>query len=398
MKKIALDCRTILNPGFGEGAGVGHYTYYLVQHLLKINTENEFILFFDKQAGREIVQSLVNNQPRVQIRFFPFHEYRHYLPGFYSHLLISAVIAREQPDLLHIPGGVIPLSYPRKVVLTVHDLAIYKHPEYFPKQTLSTKVLYPQSLKKAFHLIAPSQQTARDLEEIFKIKKEKISVIYEGVAPRQPLFDVDIIAKEDVIDLEDLEEKYKIKTPYFFFLGTIEPRKNIEFLVKAFSLLLEKNPSLNIQLVLAGARGWKNERIFRTIEEVNKKYASKDPVINYLGYVPHQDKWALFEKAIAFLYPSLYEGFGLPPLEAMAVGTPVITAATSSLLEVVGSGGILLDPQDLSGWVNHLEKILKDSEFRANLSKKAKERSSSFSWSKCAEETMELYQRLLREQ
>lgn len=393
--KIAIDCRTILNPGFGEGAGVGHYTYYLVWHLLRLSAETEFVLFFDKRLGQEAINSLIGKHPRVQARFFPFHEYRKFLPGVYSHLLAGAAIAREAPDILHVPGGNLSLSYPGKTILTVHDLAIYRHPAWFPFQPLSVKMLYPQSLRKADHLIVPSNQTAEDLQKIFGVRKEKISVIYEGVEARGRLFDMDILSKEDVMDIEDLKEKYKIYQPYLFYLGTIEPRKNLEFLIKVFDDLLEQDIQPLPQLVLAGARGWKYENIFKIIDKVNKKYSAQGEVIKYIGYVPHRDKWALFENAAVFVYPSLYEGFGLPPLEAMASGTPVLAANTSSLPEIIGKGGILLEPNDRKAWIIALTETLKKPQQELlELGEAGKKQAKKFSWSRCAEETFEIYQRL----
>lgn len=394
MAKIAIDCQTIINPLFGEGAGVAHYTYHLVWHLLRLSTEDEFLLFFDRKIGRNVVDKLIGSRGKVRVFYFPDHDYSHYLPGYYSHLLKSAFFARENPDLLHIPGGNIPLGYKGKVVLTVHDLAIFKHPEWFPFEPLSRYFLYPQSLKRASAFIVPSNQTASDLKEIFKISNKPIAVIYEGVQAKSKLFDQDIYSPEDIIDQEDLIKKYKIEFPYVFFLGTIEPRKNLEFLIRVFDLFSQKHPGKIRQLVLAGASGWKNENVFKAIEKANRRHQRK--IINYLGYVPHEDKWALFENALAFLFPSLYEGFGLPPLEAMALGTPVISSNRASLKEVVDHGGILLDPDDYYGWLKALEMLL-DQDFREKLIAQGKKQAQKFSWSRCAEQTLEFYYQVLEE-
>ncbi|MDP3244680.1 MAG: glycosyltransferase family 1 protein [bacterium] len=389
--RIAIDCRTILNPGFGQDAGVGHYTYYLVWHLLRSSPTTDFVLFFDKELGQDAIDALVGDHSHCKMERLPFSAFRRYVPGLYSHFLISAAIARQQPDLLHVPGGGLPLTYKGKTVLTVHDLAIFRHPEWFPSQLIATKLLYPKSLRQADHLIVPSKQTAKDLKEIFKIKDEKISVIYEGVVKHRRLYDVDVVSKKDVIDIDDLTRKYGVKQPYIFCLGTIEPRKNLEFLLETYELWRKQNPSQSAQLVLAGGRGWKYGGIFKKIDEVNNKYSQ---AVNYLGYAPHQDKWALLENAACFVFPSLYEGFGLPVLEAMASGTPVIASQNGSLPEVVGRGGLMLKPDDHLAWVKALEKIIGNLREQSRLIKEGKKQAEKFTWENCAEKTLEVYRKL----
>lgn len=390
--KIAIDCRTILNPGFGQEAGVGHYTYYLVWHLLRLNPETEFVLFFDKQLSAEAVNALVGEHTKCRVERLPFSAYRRYMPGLYSHFLTSAAIARHEPDILHVPGGGLPLSYKGKTVLTVHDLAIFKHPEWFPSQFIATKFLYPKSLRLATHLIAPSKQTAKDLQDIFKIKSKKISLVHEGVQKHQHIYDVDIVSKNDVIDTDDLARKYGVKQPYLFCLGTVEPRKNLEFLLEVYELWRRQDTHQQAQLVLAGGRGWKYGGVFKKIDKVNKKFSQ---AVNYLGYVSHQDKWALLENAACFVFPSLYEGFGLPVLEAMLSGTPVIASCKGSLAEIAGRGVLTPKSDDQKVWVKAIEKILNDSDARSRLIESGKKQAEKFTWEKCAQETFQVYKKLV---
>lgn len=389
--KIAIDCRTILNPGFGEGAGVGHYTYYLVHHLLRLDAENEYVLFFDRQLGMEAIKKIINGRPATAYRFFSFHEYRQYLPGVYPHLLVGAAFAKERPDIVHVPGGNIPASYRGQTVLTVHDLAIFRHPEWFPFQPIATRLLYPQSIRRAARLIVPSQAVAADLRELFHVPESKITVIPEGVAAKAPLYDTDIVSGNDVTDRADIERKYKIRSPYFFSLGTLEPRKNLEMLVRAYGDFCDQMKGEAPQLVIAGGRGWKYDGIFRAIAAQNRRHPFS---VHSIGYVPHSDKWALLKHAEAFLFPSLSEGFGLPPLEAMSMGTPVICSHTSSLPEVVADAGILLDPKNVEGWTRAMERILKNKPLREELSVKGKARVKRFSWMRTAEMTLEVYQKI----
>lgn len=389
--KIAIDCRTILNPGFGEGAGVGHYTYYLILHLLRLDAENEYILFFDKRLSEEAIRALIGGRPRTSYRFLPFHEYRKYLPGFYQHLLVGAAFAKERPDILHIPGGNIPASYGGKTVLTVHDLAIFRHPEWFPFQPISTRLLYPQSLRRASRLIVPSVSVACDVRELFHIYEGKVSVVPEGVDLQVSPYDQDIVSCEDVTDRGDLERKYKIHSPYLLSLGTLEPRKNLEMLIRAFGDFCDREQGRSAQLVLAGARGWKHEGIFRAMGEVNRRHPF---AVHSIGYVPHGDKWALMRHAECFLFPSFYEGFGLPPLEAMSAGTPVICSDTSSLPEVVGSAGILVRPDQPEEWSRAFERVLKNKPLREELVLKGKAQAQKFTWMRTAEMTLNAYQKI----
>lgn len=399
--RIAIDCRTLLNPGFGENAGVGHYTYYLLLHLLRLDRENEYILFFDPAIGTSAIQSLVGGRPNTHVRFFPFHAYREYLKGAYSELLTTSAIARTRPDLLHIPGGRIPLTYRAKTVLTVHDLAIMEHPEWFPKQNFATRYLYPKSIANATHIIAVSNATKLDLEKLFSVPSSKISVVYEGVnTEHAKLFTNTTTDREHVIHPAELKHFYKINFPYLLFLGTIEPRKNIVGLLHAFKRLLHSGAMFhNIQLVIAGAKGWHHNNIFELISTINNEFHDKleHTPINYIGYVQHRYKWLLLKHALAFVFPSFYEGFGLPILEAMSQGTPVVSSDIASIPEIVGDAGILIDPHDKHALFHALRSIILDQTLRTSLAKKAPLQANKFTWEQTAKETLKVYQQVARQ-
>lgn len=390
-----------MNPGYGENAGIGHYTYYLVNNLLKIDKQNEYVLFFDNLLSKNAVESITAGVPNAKIKFFPFHRYKHYLPLAFSHLLVASALEKEKLDVFHSPAYVLPLAYRGKSVVTVHDLAIYKHPEWFPKkflvgQKFSTKVLVPESLKKAKKIIAVSEYTKKDIKSIFKIADEKIDVVYEGVEFRAlPEKGEGVCGLEGKICFDDLKTKYGLKDDYILFLGTIEPRKNIGALVRAFADLAKKNRKIGqkFQLVLAGAKGWKYEKIFEEIDSSDKKFGSKN-VIKYVGYIPSQEKIFLMKYAACFVFPSLYEGFGLPALEAMSLGVPTITSNRSSLPEVAGEGAITVDPENPEAISSVLEKVLADRKLRDALSKKGVAQAEKFSWEKCAEKTLAVYKYL----
>lgn len=377
--KIGIDCRTILNPLKGERAGVGYYTYYLVKHLLKLDKKNQYVLFFDYR----VKDTSPFKQKNVVIKYFPFSQYKKFLPFSYSHMLISAFLIRENLDLYHSPANVIPYAYNKPSVVTVHDLAIYKHPKFFPSgQKFSTKFLVPKSLKKTKKIIAVSETTKKDIVKLFKIPAAKIKVIYEGFAGD----------KVKVAEAATLK-KYKLASPYILFVGTIEPRKNLVGLIQAFAEVNKDRRLKNYQLILAGAEGWKDEKVFKTIQDL--KLGMK---IKYLGYVSHDDKLNLMRRATCFVFPSFYEGFGLPVLEAMAIGTPVITSNLSSLPEVAGQAAILVNPAKKEEITKALKKVLGNEHLRQQMSNNGREQARKFSWSKCVQETLKVYQGVFKAQ
>ncbi|MFA5029712.1 MAG: glycosyltransferase family 1 protein [Patescibacteria group bacterium] len=423
--RIGIDCRTILSPGAGEAAGVGHYTHFLVKNLIDLGQDHVFVLFFDKRF-RGVNE--FKNYKNVEIRFFPFYQYKKYLPLAYSQMLISAFLSRERLDVFHSPANTTPLLYKRPSVVTVHDLAIYKYPRFFPstflnRQTFATKVLVPSSLTRAEKIIAISKNTKRDIIEEFGIEENKIEVVYNGVT---------IDSKDCPGDGEfkNLKKKYGLTDNYVLFVGTIEPRKNLINLVKAFRnlKLVYDSPIKDCQLIIAGASGWSNEGIFEAIADANasiigqkKRRSGKErrsgfdirseakkgkqgerrhdfdrrfgQPIKHLGYISYCEKILILKHATCFVFPSLYEGFGLPILEAMSLGVPVITSNVSSLPEVAGEdNALLVNPNKESEIADALQQIFTDSGLRESLAVNGQERAKEFNWKKCAEETLAVYE------
>lgn len=374
--RIGIDCRTILDPDHGEAAGVGHYTYHLVDNLLKIDKKNQYILLFDQGVGDAGYFKRKNSL----IKFFPSHEYKKFLPLVYSHLLCSAILERENLDVFHSPASTIPLCYSKNAVITTHDLAIYKNPKWFPKQIFATRISVPQSLKKAKKIIAVSSYTASDLEKFLKIPKEKIVVIYNGVESRRNL------NKIKPEDQEKIKKKFDIRQDFILFIGTIQPRKNIEGLLLAFDKLRGGEIFKNYQLVIAGKKGWGYKSVFEKIKELalTKK-------ILFCDYVSPETKIRLLNAASVFVFPSFYEGFGLSILEAMREGTPVITSNTTSMPEVAGKAGYLINPYKINEISRALSKVLTDKNLRQRMIKAGYEQAKKFSWEKCARETLEVY-------
>lgn len=373
--KIGIDCRTILNPKLGERAGVGHYTYYLVKNLIKYDKKNEYVLFFDWRF-RNMKEF---EQPNVKVKNFPFSQYNKFLPFAYSHMLISAYLAKEGLDVFHSPISSLPLTYPKKEIITVHDLAIYKNPAWFPSQIFSTKLLVPQSLRKANKIIAVSESTKRDLKNIFNVAAKKVKVIHEGV----------VVQKFKMRSKKiDSLKKFMLWPKFILFIGTLEPRKNVVALIRAYKKLIERNLEFkNYQLILAGNKGHKSSEVFDSIkaQKVGKQ-------VKYIGYVTHNQKIELLKRAVCFVFPSSYEGFGLPVLEAMALGTPVITTNVSSLPEVAGKAALLIDPDKEQDITKALKRLLGDKQLQSRLKRAGLARAKEFSWEECAKETIEVYE------
>src|SRR3990170_5132299 len=196
--RIGIDARIILNPEKGDAIGVGHYTYQLIRHLLDIDKENEYVLFFDFRVREKDVKKF--SQPNVKIKFYPFSDYKKYLPGAYNEILGTATLVKENLDILHTtsPMSRIPVSYRGKTIVTIHDLAVYKVPDVFPSlASTKTRAVLNLMISKADRIIAVSESTKKDICEIFKCPKDKIKVIYSGFDKR--LFEESGITREKVL-------------------------------------------------------------------------------------------------------------------------------------------------------------------------------------------------------
>jgi glycosyltransferase involved in cell wall biosynthesis len=385
--KIAVDCRALSAPG-GEFAGVGHYVRHLVTHLLRQDEEHHWSLVFDDRAASPLVHEIMGSNPRVRAVSVPLYRWKRALPYAYSHHLVASAFAQSHADVTHFTSGSLPLGFHGRSIVTVHDLAIYQHPEWFPGgQFFSRRLVVPASLERASRIIAVSETTKRDTIAQFGTDSAKIDVVYGGVEHRPvPAWAADTL------------KRHNLKRPYLLFLGTLEPRKNIESIVRAYSTLARRFPKLvaDVDLVIAGGAGWKSDGLRQLVDDANKTFGHSGPRIRTLGYVPAVDKSSLLSQALAFVFPSLYEGFGLPPLEAMSFGVPVVASSRGALVEVVGRAGILVDPLDVAELVLALKHLLEDPKKRAEWGAKALIRSQEFSWERAAGETLEVYRRATR--
>jgi glycosyltransferase involved in cell wall biosynthesis len=273
------------------------------------------------------------------------------------------------PDLFFGPHGQLPLgSVGCPSVITIHDVAIYLRPQWFPSgQPLSTRLVVPRSIEHATRLIAVSHNTAADVAELFGRRPEEITVVHHGVsADFRPL---------PVDELEETRRRLELPDRFILFVGTIEPRKNLTTLLDAWAAVPDRP-----DLVIAGGWGWKYEPIRDHIERLGGG-------IHLLGPVQPEDLPALYNLATALAHPAHYEGFGLTPLESMACGTPVVSSDAASLPEVVGDAALLVNPTDVDGWTDALDRVLHDPGLASDLRRRGILRAAEFSWSKAASRT-----------
>ena len=381
--RIAIDCRPVVGPDRGEMAGIGHYARFLARHLLKIDEENEYVLFFDERASRGLIGEILGSARNAEAVRLPLSRFKKFLPYAYSHRYVSSAIAKAEADVYHGTTGSLPMAYRGRSVITVHDLAIYARPDWFPGgQFFSRRFVVPASVRNATKVIAVSHFTKSEIQRVFAVPSDKIAVVHEGVEPPPP-------------DAWETPAPKELRKPYILYLGTIEPRKNVEGLVRAYAALAERHPKLvgATELVIAGGRGWKSEKAFAAIEEANKRLAHSGPRVRVLGYVPEKEKHALMAHAMMFVFPSWHEGFGLPVLEAMNLGVPVIATNVTALPEIAGRGAALLvDPGSEAELALAMKHLLEDDLKRAELGRRGLERSTEYRWDKTAGETLEVYE------
>ena len=384
--RIGIDARSILNPEKGDAIGIGHYTYQLVRHLLKNDQENEYVIFFDFRVREKDVKKFT--KPNTKIVFFPFSDYKRYMPGAYSEILVTATLQREKLDVLHTASFVnrIPLGYRGKTVVTFHDMSMYNIPECLPTtRYIANKTIAKLMARRADKIIAVSNYLREDLRKFLKVKDEKISLVYSGLDER--------FFENPELDVAKALGKFGIEKKYILFLGTLEPSKNITRLLNAFSDFKQrekqKTGKFGYQLVLAGKEGWKSKEYRQMVKDLK---LSKDVI--FTGYVIGDDLVPLFKNAEFFIMPSLYEGFGMTVLEAFATRSPAIISRVSSLPELAGDAAYYINPLDTEQMTNAMILFAENEDVRSKYKSAGFEQAKKFDWNKCALETLEIYKSL----
>ena len=345
--------------------GTEVYSRRLVQAMLALDSPHRFRLYFRSPPPAGVF-------PGAELRVMPF-------PRLWTHARLSWEMVRRPPDVLFVPAHVLPLVHPRASLVTVHDLGYLHFPEAHPwRQRLYLDLSTRWSARAAAHLLADSEATKADLVARYGTPAGKISVAYPGRDPGlAPVRDPGLV--------EAAKARYGIAGEYFLYLGTLQPRKNLARVIDAFAQM-----KAGTTLVLAGKRGWLYDDLFAQVRRLGLEGRVVFP-----GYVRDEDKAALLSGALAFVFPSLYEGFGLPVLEAQACGCPVIASTTSSLPEVAGDAALLVDPGDAGAIGGAMERVAKDRGLRGRLIERglANARRPSFSWNACARTVMDAIER-----
>lgn len=388
--KIGIDARSILNPEKNPSIGVGHHTYQLIKNLLKLDQRNNYELFFDYRVRQKDVKKF--SKPNVEIKYFPWSDYKKYLPGAYSEILGLATLSGKKFDVLHItsPDARVPLGYRGKVVCTFQDLAVYKHPKLFPATgRLKSRYNRRAMASRADKLIAVSENTKQDLMEFFGVPEGKIKVIHNGVDQR---FFQDLPLMEAELK-KDLNKKFNIDRDYVLFVGTLEPVKNIARLLNAFKIFKEKEidgKKSDHMLVLAGKQGWMANEYVQTA----KNLGLEDDV-KFLGYVEGEDLQKLFKGTKLFVMPSLYEGFGTTVLEAMASKSACLVSDIDPLRKIAGDAVEYANPLDVEELAQKIGELADDEKRKDEMVIKGIERARNFSWEKCARETLDVYEAMV---
>ncbi len=374
--RVALNATSLLSPL----TGIGQYTKQLVISM-KLLHEVSFNLFYANGWNDELRHKAL---PKAGLGFAK--SFRRIFPGFYDfsrivqQLHFSREVNQRHYDLYHEPNF-LPFNFKGPTIVTVHDLSWIRYPETHPKERVQAMNKYFEpAIRKASLLLTDSEFVKQELINVFNISESKIQAVALGVGS-------DFRPRSTKETYEYLNSMGLFHGQYFILVGTIEPRKNIEAALSAF-IALPKRVRQKTPLVLVGIAGWKTSALQKQIRSLEGSGE-----IKYLGYVPAEYLFILVSGACALIYPSLYEGFGLPPLEAMASGVPVIASNSSAIPEVVGDGGILLHPSDVNGFKDAMLTLSTTPEIRKQLSCNALGRSELFSWHQCALGTLDAYKR-----
>ncbi|MFT5874316.1 MAG: glycosyltransferase involved in cell wall biosynthesis [Clostridium sp.] len=348
-------------------AGIGHYGTNLINKLI-LKKDVEYTLFLQECA--RINYHNVKYMKEYKNSFSRIIDEQIKLPFKYKGFDLVHFVDYSTPVIdIHVP-----------FIVTIHDLSYYKYPETFTKYSRKFKqLLTPLSLKRAAKIIADSNNTKDDIISCFPEIADKVRVIYPGRSGFKRCEDKSII--------EEVMKKYKIYGNYILSVGTLEPRKNLQRILEAF--LKVSNEFKEMKLVIIGKKGWLYEEFFDSINNLN----IKDKIV-VTGYVDDEDMPLLYSGAEVFVYPSLYEGFGLPPLEAMECGTPVVVSNTSSLPEVVGEAGMYCNPLDTDSIAEGICKILQDKTLKSKLSSLGMQRSKIFNWEDSAKSVLNIYKEI----
>lgn len=374
--RVTLD----VGPAVHQSAGLSRYTERLASHLLRHQTDRvDLTLFYNTHSGHQLPATLRNAKTRT----VPLGQYLWRLSVLATQLLKLSLYRRlipSAPHLYHATEHLLPYL-PCPTVLTVHDLIFERYPQHHTwRNRLFLKLAMPQFVRAATTIIAVSQHTKRDLVDLYGAPADKIRVVYEGIDA-----EFDLASSAEVARVR---QSYSPERPYLLMVGTLEPRKNHAAAMRALARL--KAVGQPHRLVIAGGRGW----LFAPVQQQVMRLGLENDVL-FAGYVPAADLPALYRGAECVLLPSLYEGFGFTPLEAMACGTPVVCSNVSSLPEVVGDAALLIAPEDDEALAAAIQRVIAEPGLAERLRERGIAQAARFTWRSCAARTVDVYEEVM---
>ncbi len=379
--KIRVDARVLLDKYY---SGISSYLAQLLPVLMTSDKSNHYLLWANSYQAKRIDQlnPFLGPNSEIEINRYPNKLFNYCLQKVWAWPKLDQI--NSEVDIFFAPHfNFIKLSPKTKFVLTVHDLSFLRYPEFFSsrKNFWHKSVGVKQLLKRADRIIAVSDNTKQDLIEFLAVPADKIRVIYSGNNISKTTNNINssdsLVIREEIANLE---------AGFIFYLGNIEPRKNLTNLIKAYTQLRQTKPEVKDKLILAGLPAWRNKEIFQTWRQ--SPYQKE---IKFLGYVNEAEKDLLFRKARVFAYPSFYEGFGFPPLEAFSYQVPVVSANVSSLPEVLADSAILVNPFKVDELAQALYQLIDNEELRLKLSAKGLEQVAKFNWHATAKQYLEVF-------
>ena len=378
--RIGIDITSAIT----QGGGIGRYTRELVHALTAVDQANEYRFFSANIKAESPVQNSIPQGENCSYHPAPLNERWLYRVWYRAQLPIPVQWVVGKLDLFHSPDFVLPpTSGNIPTLLTVHDISFAFFPDVYPEKLVSyLNQVVPRSVKKATHILADSQATKDDLIEVWNTPSDKITVLYSGADERfQPV--------TDAAKITAVRQKYNLgDTPYILSVGTVQPRKNYQMLIRAFAPIAKTHPH---NLIISGGKGWLYDEMMAEIER-----QGLNGRVHFIGFVDDADLPTLYSDATLYVMPSIYEGFGIPVLEAMGCGVPVISSNASSLPEVAGDTAVLIPPDDQAAWTTAIQELLDNPAKRDTLKKGGFAQAQTFSWQKSAQQLIGIYENLLR--
>jgi len=381
MKRVGIEG----SPLFGNRTGIGQFAKRLTTAASKANSDVSFEIIRHWPPLKKFKPPIPPNSHLSYrlVKWFPPAVYFQIFKRLGWFLSYDTIALRRYDVMFFYNFVAFPVRKNTISVVFVHDLSFVNCPQFVSgKNKMYLDKFVPRSIKRANHIITISDSSARQIIEHYKVSSSKISIV-------TPAIDAADYYPRPEKEITAIQKKYKLPIRYILYASTLEPRKNVEGILRAYAAMDEKIKK-SYGLVLAGGKGWKDESILKTIDEL----LSAGENIVQTGYVPDDDLPAIYSGASLFLYPSFYEGFGIPPLEAMACGVPVISADNTSLPEVVGDAGLYVKAEDTDGLTALAERVLTEPKLVASLRAKGLAQAKKFSWEKSATQLLEVLEKI----